>query len=277
VGLLIVSAYSTVVIRDFHYSQIEGDLEARAQLVAGQVEAALDDGDPSAVDSLCKSLPGPTRITVILPSGAVAGDSDEDPASMDNHADRPEVAGAMAGRADSSVRFSHTLRQRMMYVAIPLERSGDLVAVLRTSVSVSAIDAVLGRIHARTSVLVLAVAAVAAVVSSRPRVDIGFDYSAMAVRAKDMLRGSLDALMQGDADLARTILTADQDVDDMHREMYQRVAEATRRDPSHVETLQHLTGISRHLERIADHATNIAEDVIYMLEGDIVRHGRGSA
>jgi len=165
VGLLVVSAYSTVMLRDFHYSQVRGDLDARARLIAGQVQAALADGGPPAVDLLCKSLRGPTRITVILPSGAVAGDSEEDPAAMDNHADRPEVASAMAGRADSSVRFSHTLRRRMMYVALPLERSGGLVAVLRTSVSVSAIDAVLGRIHTRTSVLVLAVAAVAAVAS----------------------------------------------------------------------------------------------------------------
>jgi len=125
--------------------------------------------------------------------------------------------------------------------------------------------------------LAVNIAESAAVVSDRPRVDIGFDFSAMAAKAKEMLRGSLDSLVQEDADLARRVRAADDVVDDMHRRMYQRVAEALRRDPDQAETLQRLTSISRQLERIADHATNIAEDVIYMLKGEIVRHGRSSA
>jgi phosphate transport system protein len=58
----------------------------------------------------------------------------------------------------------------------------------------------------------------------------------------------------------------------MNRQMYCAVYGMIRRDPGQVEALLHLLSASRHLERIADHATNIAEDVIYLVEGNIVRH-----
>ena len=64
----------------------------------------------------------------------------------------------------------------------------------------------------------------------------------------------------------------DNEVDEMNRRMYCAVYELIRKNPEDVEVLLHLLSASRHLERIADHATNIAEDVIYMVDGKIVRH-----
>ncbi len=58
----------------------------------------------------------------------------------------------------------------------------------------------------------------------------------------------------------------------MNREMYDQVKQGILAHPEHIESLIHLLSVSRHLERIADHATNIAEDVIYMVEGRIIRH-----
>ena len=58
----------------------------------------------------------------------------------------------------------------------------------------------------------------------------------------------------------------------MNREMYAQVQSAIRRNPEQLESLIHLLCASRHLERIAGHTTNIAEDVFYMIEGEIVRH-----
>jgi phosphate transport system protein len=103
-------------------------------------------------------------------------------------------------------------------------------------------------------------------------VPIPFDLAGMHRKALAMLGHSLDALMRMDANLARQVRAADDEVDEMNREMYAKVSESARRNPEHIEILLSYLSASRHLERVADHATNIAEEVIYLIEGDIVRH-----
>jgi phosphate transport system protein len=109
-------------------------------------------------------------------------------------------------------------------------------------------------------------------VAQHAPVDVVLDFQAMATKAQWMLKNSLDALVQLDIDLAREVCLADDEVDDMNREMYVQVQDAIKRNPEKIELLIHLLSTSRHLERIADLATNIAEDVIYMIDGEIVRH-----
>jgi phosphate transport system protein len=99
-----------------------------------------------------------------------------------------------------------------------------------------------------------------------------FDFEEMAAKTQAMLKLSLDALVNVDAGLARYVCAADDEVDAMNRQMYHQVEDAIRAHPEQMDALIHMLSISRHLERIADHATNIAEDVIYMIEGVIVRH-----
>lgn len=99
-----------------------------------------------------------------------------------------------------------------------------------------------------------------------------FDFSAMADKAATMLRESLDALLKQDHHLAVHVRESDDEVDRINREMYEQIKDSIREEPQHLDALIHLLSISRHLERVADHATNIAEDVIYMLKGEIVRH-----
>ena len=98
------------------------------------------------------------------------------------------------------------------------------------------------------------------------------DFAPMAEKAQEMLTKSLDAFVNMDPGLAQRVLEMDNEVDEMNRAMYCTVYELIRRNPEDVAVLLHLLSASRHLERIADHATNIAEDVIYMIEGNIVRH-----
>ncbi len=98
------------------------------------------------------------------------------------------------------------------------------------------------------------------------------DFGKMAREAQQMLKMSLDALVNMDARLAREVCAADDAVDAINRQMYIQVQESIRKTPEHMEGLIHLLSASRHLERIADHATNIAEDVVYMVEGEIIRH-----
>jgi phosphate transport system protein len=107
-----------------------------------------------------------------------------------------------------------------------------------------------------------------------PLAAVPFDLRGMADEVTRMLEDALDALVNIDPDLAEAVRKRDDTVDRIHREMYLQVEKAIREDPELVQPYIHLLGVSRHLERIADHAVNVAEDVIYMARGDILRHNR---
>jgi phosphate transport system protein len=124
----------------------------------------------------------------------------------------------------------------------------------------------------RVGDLAVNVAERAAFLATQPPVDISFDFQAMARQAQEMLKRSLDALVNLSAEQARGVLVSDDAIDAMNRQMYLIVQEAIHAHPDQTASLIHMLSASRHLERIADHATNIAEDVIYMIEGIIVRH-----
>lgn len=108
--------------------------------------------------------------------------------------------------------------------------------------------------------------------SSRPTIGVPFDLSSMLAAAVKLVHDSVDALVRQDASLAHQVILDDDIVDDYHRTAYRTVQEQIAANPDQVEVLISFLTVSRNLERIADHATNIAEDVIYMIEGEIVRH-----
>ena len=112
----------------------------------------------------------------------------------------------------------------------------------------------------------------AAFLAGQPRLNISIDLVDMAWNARSMLKKSLDALINHNAKLAYEVCAGDDIVDGMNRQMYLKVQEAILKNPEQISSLVHLLSASRHLERIADHTTNIAEDVIYMIEGRIIRH-----
>ena len=98
------------------------------------------------------------------------------------------------------------------------------------------------------------------------------DFTPMFEKAQTMLRRSLDAFVSLDTELARDVCASDDEVDEMNRVAFTAVEEGIRKYPEKTAALIHLLSVSRHLERIADYATNIAEDLIYMIDGEIVRH-----
>jgi phosphate transport system protein len=103
-------------------------------------------------------------------------------------------------------------------------------------------------------------------------VNVPFDFETTAEKAQTMLQKSIDALVNIDCAQAYEVCEMDDEVDAINRQMYELVKQSILKQPQHIESLIHLLSVSRHLERIGDHATNIAEDVIYMAEGRIVRH-----
>jgi phosphate transport system protein len=112
----------------------------------------------------------------------------------------------------------------------------------------------------------------ASFLATQRRVEIPIDFLTMSEKAQGMLRKSLDALANLDANLAYKVCASDDEVDAMNREMYRLVQDAIRKHPERLECLIHMLSASRHLERIADLATDISEDVIYMVKGEIIRH-----
>lgn len=105
-----------------------------------------------------------------------------------------------------------------------------------------------------------------------PKFKSPLEIDSMAAKAMDMLEKALDSLVNADASLARVVLELDDEVDTMHGENYEIFKAYVRRKPEMIDAVLNYLTVSRYLERIADLATNIAEDVIYLNEGTIVRH-----
>jgi len=95
----------------------------------------------------------------------------------------------------------------------------------------------------------------------------------MAELVEKMLKMALDSLVDKDTELARQTLKLDDEVDDMHKENFAKVKEGIRSDPTYIDGLVYYLSIFRYLERMGDLATNIAEDVDYRVDGEIIRHG----
>lgn len=113
----------------------------------------------------------------------------------------------------------------------------------------------------------------AQLLGASPPITVPFDFVSIADNTQRMLRLSLDSLVNLNAKIARDVCRMDDDVDRANREAYGLVKDVIRIHPEHADILIAYLSVSRYLERIADHATNIAEDVIYMTEGFIARHG----
>lgn len=107
----------------------------------------------------------------------------------------------------------------------------------------------------------------------QPMLRVPLDIEDMAQRVREMVRHALDALVNQDTKLARQVLQDDSEVDRIHREMFSTLNEVMRSDPDTIERATHTLSASKNLERIADLATNIAEDVVFLVEGEVIRHG----
>ena len=98
------------------------------------------------------------------------------------------------------------------------------------------------------------------------------DLPRMSVRVQGMVRESLDAFVSRDTALATSVCREDDEVDQLYRRLFTELVELMRNDNTTVPRALHLLLVARNLERIADHATNIAEDVVYYVEGRDIRH-----
>jgi two-component system phosphate regulon sensor histidine kinase PhoR len=150
-AISVVTVYVTASMKKFYLIETATDLKARALLFRDQLNKKDSTLSVTSVDSQCKTLgyESATRFTVILPSGIVIGDTDDDPKKMENHSNRPEIKEALSGRIGISTRFSHTLSETMMYAAEPITQNGKIVGVVRAALPVTAIDQAFGQLYPR--------------------------------------------------------------------------------------------------------------------------------
>ena len=184
--------YTSSSLEQFYLQKKQEQLESHARYVISLLlERQLFKGGP-ALKHVCDTAGEHllNRITVILPSGEVSADSVENPALMDNHGTRPEILKAFNNKVGVSTRYSATLGQDMMYVAVPAFQSGTLLGVVRTSVSVAEIEETLAALFKHIIQAGIAVAILAG--------GIGWFISHRISRPLQLLTGGALRYAQGD-------------------------------------------------------------------------------
>ncbi len=141
ISMLVLGVYVTNSVRNSQLNNLRFHLEQEAKIIAeGSLPSLQWQG--YSPDDFAKALANEidSRVTIIAPDGTVLGDSIEDPMKMENHATRPEVKDALAYGVGESTRYSTTLRQQMMYVAVPIYKQGELIGVARVALPLTAVE-----------------------------------------------------------------------------------------------------------------------------------------
>jgi two-component system phosphate regulon sensor histidine kinase PhoR len=137
----VLGIYLVDSVRNSQLDNLRVHLEQEARLTAEASLPALL-GQADAPDVLAKRLGKEinSRVTIIAPDGKVLGDSVENPAAMENHGARPEVKDALATGTGESTRFSTTLQEQEMYVAVTVTSSGKVLGIARVALPVTSVD-----------------------------------------------------------------------------------------------------------------------------------------
>lgn len=205
--LLLFASLSTVIwygisaIHSFQLRELTAGLESRSHLVTRPVLAYIANNDLVGLEAFCREAgkKAATRLTVIAADGKVLADSDEDPMVMENHKDRPEVVAAFDGKIVPSLRFSQTLQQNFLYVAIPLhEQDNKKIGALRAAISVTTIKQTLSVIYKKIIGGGMIVALLAALVSWFIAHRIGQPLEQMKLGAERFSMGDFSKRIQED-------------------------------------------------------------------------------
>ena len=173
IALISLTIFASNSLHKFIVAESLADLEARALLVENDVRNLLAENKLDQLNDFCKRLgqKASTRITVILDSGKVVADSLQEPGKMESHANRAEVINALGGRIGSAIRFSITMQEKMMYVAIPLTLDGPSAGqakvngVLRMSTPITTFDQALKEVYGKIAFGSLVIAFITAIIT----------------------------------------------------------------------------------------------------------------
>jgi len=194
-SLTVEAWYSTSYFKNFFLETTRRELMVRASLMQDRFARALyvDGLSPQQIDALCKNLGEriQTRITVILHSGEVIGDSFARVETMENHRQRPEIQIALSGEKSMAVRYSATLDKNMMYIALPIVDSRSDPAAIRTAVSISDIDAKVEDMRNSVSLVLILTTMAAALASLYVSRRITNPVEQMRQGAREFSKGNL--------------------------------------------------------------------------------------
>lgn len=158
----LVYLFLQTALHDFYLDQLKNHLVQLGQALKPGFTALYRAGNLTELAAEVKNLDKTieTRITLIAPNGQVLADSQKDPATMENHGDRPEVFAALKGEIQDITRLSSSIREQMLYLALPVTEQGETQYVLRLSVHLSDIGRFLDNLRGRfvTSLLILCLA-----------------------------------------------------------------------------------------------------------------------
>ena len=155
----LILSFSFVIIRNYYIDILEKGLIKESVILSPQIVDLFTSKKYKSLDFLVKNIGKSidTRITVIDLNGVVVADSDKDPKTMENHKTRPEIMQAINGNIGKSLRFSKTLSEKMLYVAIPMRKDGKIIGILRLSLFLSDINHLLNDLRERILIIVLIV------------------------------------------------------------------------------------------------------------------------
>lgn len=188
--LVLVYAITSHAIESAYLGLFRTQIEARALLACEHLRGLPD----SLFDQACKAMgqASLTRITVVDVRGTVRGDSESDPSHMPNHSDRAEIARALAGETATSVRMSETVRQTMMYVAVPLMERGEVRAVVRAAVPYDSVMHSIRGLHRRVAGVAVGTFALLALLSLGVARRINAPLQSLGESARAFASGDFD-------------------------------------------------------------------------------------
>jgi two-component system phosphate regulon sensor histidine kinase PhoR len=249
----VLGIYLTNSVRNSQLDNLRFHLEQEARITAeASLPSLLSPGEAS--DVLAKKLGKEidSRVTIIAPDGTVLGDSIEDPSTMENHAARPEVKDALASGIGESTRFSTTLNQQMMYVAVPVSVQGKILGIARVALPVAAVEQNVSQVT-RTIILATVIITVLAVLAA-------WLIARTTTRPIRQLTRAAREISSGQLGQKITILTKDE---------IGQLAQAFNEMSSNLKTT--VEAISTEKTKLANVLGNMADGVIMTdVEGNIV-------
>ncbi|MBU0984244.1 MAG: PAS domain-containing protein [candidate division Zixibacteria bacterium] len=194
-SLVLVSWWSSSRMRAFYLAETSEKLRARALLVEYHLAKTGWTANTQELTEMCRQMVAQTqaRITIIDRNGTVLGDSHEDHATMEPHDTRPEISEAMRGTVGVSTRYSNTLQNTLMYVAVPVRIDNEIRGVVRTALPLTAIDSTLRSLNVKIALAGVVVLILATLIT--------LGLFRRIRRPLDELRKGADRFAQGKFDL----------------------------------------------------------------------------
>ena len=273
VTLSVVSIYGLRAIRQFQADETLRDLTHESMLVADEITHVSASLEPDVADELCKKLGSQTqaRLTIVLPSGQVIGDSERNPKEMEGHGDRPEVVEALQGRIGHITRYSGTLKCMMMYLGYPLRIDGKIVGVVRAAVPIASIDKELNGLYGKVIMAMIVVLLLAALVSLKVSRSISRPLEDMRRGAERVAQGDFDVRVAAPdteemASLAESLNNMAALLNDRMKQISQKHNELENARREFVANVSHelktpVTSIKGFVETLQDGAANNPQDL----------------